>query len=381
MEDGTEVDLLFDVRHINQSGIGTYIVTQLPCLQDVFAEHGLALAVLANQASRPAVDERTRVVLSDPQDAPMYSMQEQKAWANALSATRPRAMWVPHYPFPVSLLAPANRGVRSFVTVHDTLHIMPREINDQPLPKRMYARTMLTLDARRATKIFTPSHATAKTLLAARPSARVLVTPLGLDEIWFEPVDPSLSPVQSPYIVYVGNTKWHKNLTVLLEAFEQVADSIPHKLVIAGGGEVVKTVDSRVDALASRRPDRIVISGRLDFSALRSLVAGADLLVMPSLHEGVGLPPLEAMASHTAVLSSRIPALEETCGDGADYFDPRDPRELAGLLRTYCGDAEARTALAERGFAHVTQRQSRISLPATAEAICAELAKSRGGLR
>jgi glycosyltransferase involved in cell wall biosynthesis len=379
--DGSGVDLLFDVRHINQSGIGTYITTELPYLQDAVAKHGLSLAVLANPSSRPTVRESTRVVLADPADAPMYSLQEQKAWANALSVTRPRAMWVPHYPYPVALLAPANRRVRSFVTVHDTLHIMSREINGQPLPKRMYARVMLTLDARRATKIFTPSHATAKTLLDARPSARVLVMPLAVDEIWFTPADPALSPVAGPYIVYVGNAKWHKNLTVLLEAFEQVVDAIPHKLVIAGGGESVRTVDGRVDQLAAQRPDRIVISGRLDFAALRSLVAGADLLVMPSLHEGVGLPPLEAMASHTAVLASRIPALAETCGDGAEYFDPRDPRELADLLGSYCCDSEARAKLAARGFAHVTERQSRIALPATSEAICNELGISPGGLR
>lgn len=375
------VDLLFDVRHINQSGIGTYIATELPYLQDTVAEYGLTLAVLANPDSCPAVRDATRVVLADPADAAMYSMGEQKAWANALSAVRPRAFWVPHYPYPLALLAPANRGVRGYVTVHDTLHIMPRRINDQPLPKRLYARLMLTLDARRSARIFTPSNSTAKTLLDARPSARVLVTPLGLDEIWFSPVDPALSPVAAPYIVYVGNAKWHKNLTVLLEAFEQLLPAIPHKLVIAGGGEAVRTVDGRVDALAAKNPDRVIISGRLDFAALRSLVAGADVLVMPSLHEGVGLPPLEAMASHTAVLASHIPALTETCGDGAEYFDPHDPRELAELLRKYCSDSEARAELAARGFAHVTARQSRISLTAASEAICAELGASRSGLR
>ncbi|MCV7217310.1 glycosyltransferase family 4 protein [Mycobacterium crocinum] len=381
MGEDTVVDLLFDVRHINQSGIGTYIKTELPHIQDTVAKYGLSLAVLANQASQPAVRESTRVVLADPADAGMYTGAEQKAWANALSATRPRALWVPHYPYPLALLAPANRGVRSFITIHDTLHIMARHINDQPLHKRLYARAMLALDARRATTIFTPSHATAKTLLDAQPSARVKVSPLGLDEIWFSPVDPALSPVAAPYIVYVGNAKWHKNLIVLLEAFDQVKSAIPHRLVIAGGGESVKTVDGRVEALAARSPDRVVISGRLEFTALRSLVAGADLLVMPSLHEGVGLPPLEAMASHTAVLSSHIPALLETCGDGAEYFDPHDPGELAGLIEKFCSDDDARTELAARGFAHVTARQARISLTATSEAICAELSASRGGLR
>lgn len=371
------VDILFDVRHINQSGIGTYIATELPYLQGTAAKFGLSLAVLANPGSEPPLREGTRVVSADPTDAPMYSLEEQKVWGRALRVTRPGAMWLPHYPYPFALVAPANRRTRCFVTVHDTLHILPRQISGQRLANRMYARTMLTLDARRCTKIFTPSHATANTLLAARPSAPVLVTPLAVDEIWFSPADPNRSPVEGRYILYVGNTKWHKNLTVLLQAFEQVVDSIPHKLVIAGGGESVRTVDERVDALAAKRPDRVVITGRLEFAALRSLVAGADLLVMPSLHEGVGLPPLEAMASHTAVLASNIPALAETCGDGADYFDPHDPRELADLISTYCRDDDARAALAARGSAHVRERQSRISFTAASEAICTELSSSR----
>ena len=98
---------------------------------------------------------------------------------------------------------------------------------------------------------------------------------------------------------------------------------------------------------------------------------------MPSLHEGVGLPPLEAMASHTAVLASKIPALRETCGDGAEYFDPHDPRELADLIATYCSDDEGRAELAARGFAHVRERQSRISFTEASEAICTELGSPR----
>ena len=117
--------------------------------------------------------------------------------------------------------------------------------------------------------------------------------------------------------------------------------------------------------------------GRLDFDALRSLIAGADLLVMPSLFEGAGLPPLEAMASHTAVLCSAIPVLRETCGDGADYFDPYDAQALASLLLRYCCDDDARAELAARGWSHVTQRQSQILFSAAPEKVCAELESSR----
>ncbi|MET0703705.1 MAG: glycosyltransferase family 1 protein [Mycobacterium sp.] len=368
---------MFDARHVRQSGIGTYISTELPYLEEVFAQQHLSLAVLVDQDKIPALRASTRVVLSQPANAPMYSRQEQQAWNAALKDVRPRAIWMPHYPFPFALLRPRNRRTKLFVTVHDALHIQDGRITGQNAGFRAYARTMLNLDVRKATTIFTPSHSTAAALREVAPSAPVTVTPLAVEKTWFNPVDASLSPVEGRYILYVGNTKWHKNLTVLFKAFGEVSQSIPQNLVVAGGGESVKNSDGRIDLLADDQADRVRIVGRVDFEALRAVIAGADLLVMPSLYEGVGLPPLEAMASHTAVLSSSIPSLQETCGDGAEYFDPHDHHALGALLRTYCNDDNARAALAARGWSQVNTRQSQISFTAAAEAICAELGLDR----
>ncbi|WP_431240849.1 glycosyltransferase family 4 protein [Mycolicibacterium aichiense] len=303
----------------------------------------------------------------------MYSLAEQKAWRHSLQEVRPRAMWVPHYPFPLALLEPSNRSVLPFVTVHDVLHLQPREISGQSRPRQLYARAMLNLDGRRARRIFTPSQATALALVAAVPSARVTVTPIPVSETWFTPVDSGLSPVRGRYILYIGNAKHHKNLPLLLNAYADVAGSIPQNLVIAGGGEAVRTTDSRVVELAAQDKDRVRVLGRLDFGALRALVVGADLLIMPSLFEGAGLPPIEAMASGTAVLCSRIQVLRETCGEGADYFDPYDPAELAALLRHYGRDDEALAGLAARGRSHVVKRQELISIASSVEIVCSEL--------
>jgi glycosyltransferase involved in cell wall biosynthesis len=368
---GTRVDLLFDARHIRQSGIGTYIGTLLPLLEETFAERGLNLTVLATGNAVPTVADTTRVLVSDPPDAGMYSLGEQRAWARALAGVRPRSLWVPHYPFPLAALR--HREMKLFVTVHDTLHLIPREISGHNAARRAYARAMIGLDLRHARTIFTPSEATAASLAARSPRARLVVTPIPVDDAWLTPVDPALSPVRDRYLLYVGNAKWHKNLPLLLEAYAEVADEIPQKLVIAGSGESPKNFDERVGGLAARQGDRVQLMGRLDFDVLRALVAGADLLVMPSLHEGAGLPPIEAMASHTAVLASDIPALRETCGDGADFFDPRDAHALAGLLRTYCRDDDARARLTERGWQHVTARQAKIAFGSAAEDVCREL--------
>ena len=374
---GAPVDVLFDARHIRQSGIGTYIKAQLPYLEQTLAERQLSLAILSDQDTVPPVCESTRVIFSRPCGAPMYSMQEQKAWDHALRITRPRAVWLPQYPYPLALFRSSNKRIQTFVTVHDTIHLLPRNISSQSRAHRMYARTMLNVDARMCRRIFTPSQATATSLIEVAPSAQVLVTPIPVDKSWFSPADLNLSPVHDPYILYVGNVKRHKNLPILLKAYLDVAQAIPHKLVIAGGGESLRTLDERIHELAADQGDRVHLTGRLDFDTLRSLVACADLLVMPSLHEGAGLPPLEAMASRTAVLSSNIPALKETCGDGAEYFDPHDHETLANLIRTFCRDDDARSGLAARGWSHVTKRQSQISLTAAVDAVCSELDFSR----
>ncbi len=367
------VDLLFDARHIRQSGIGTYIRTLLPHLESKLDRRGLSLAVLTDPQTQLQLRDSTAMVFSDPGDASMYGLAEQKAWRHGLNSVRPQAIWVPHYPFPLALLEPKNRSVLAFSTVHDTLHLQQQSLSDQSRARQMYARTMLNLDGRKCRRIFTPSQVTATSLVEAVPSAKVMVTPIPVEDVWFTPVDPGLSPVRSRYILYVGNAKRHKNLPLLLNVYAEIAAEIPQDLVIAGGGQTLRTQDERVGSLAAQDTDRIKILGRLDFEALRSLVAGADLLIMPSLWEGAGLPPLEAMASGTAVLSSSIPVLRETCGDGADYFDPYDQRELAALLRTYCRDDDARAGLAARGRSHVTLRQSQISFGDAVEAVCDEL--------
>lgn len=370
---GRSADLLFDARHVRQSGIGTYIRTQLPHLEHSAAVHGISLAVLGDPGSLPRLHPSTQVVPASPASAPMYSPREQSVWRSALAEVRPRALWLPHYPYPLARVLPANRHTLVYVTVHDTTQLLPWSVSGQSWARRTYARVMLNVDAVSCRMIFTPSQATADNVKAISRHPRVLVTPIPVDETWFSPVDAGLSPVSGRYVVYVGNSKRYKNLLLLMEAFSDLADKIPHTLVIAGGGASLRTMDDRVRDIAESNPDRIRLIGQLDFAALRALVAQAELLVMPSLHEGAGLPPLEAMASQTAVLSSNIPVLRETCGDGADYFNPHDRATLAQVMLSYCEDDAARTDLAARGYTHVMRRQRDIRATAAADAICDEL--------
>lgn len=124
----------------------------------------------------------------------MYSAAEQSAWRHAFEETRPRAVWLPHYPYPLARLLPGRRGMSLYVTVHDTIHLLPEAISGQSRARRAYARAMLKADAKGCRRIFTVSEATKVTLTEIEPSARVLVTPIPVDEVWLQPADPDLSP-------------------------------------------------------------------------------------------------------------------------------------------------------------------------------------------
>lgn len=126
-----------------------------PLLEEALARQGHTLAVLADRDNVPPVAETTTVVISEPSGAPMYSVAEQRAWNRAVQMTRPKAMWVPHYPFPFTLSRPANRRIVFFSTVHDDSHLLPENISGNGRARRMYARVMLAIVARRSAAIFT----------------------------------------------------------------------------------------------------------------------------------------------------------------------------------------------------------------------------------
>jgi glycosyltransferase involved in cell wall biosynthesis len=111
---------------------------------------------------------------------------------------------------------------------------------------------------------------------------------------------------------------------------------------ITGDREVVR----RAEAFG----DRVRFTGVLEEGQLRQFYAFADLLVFPSLYEGFGLPPLEAMAIGTPVASSSSASLPEVCGDAALYFDPRNVEEMADRIKEILKNPDLRKNLVKKGF-------------------------------
>jgi len=219
-------------------------------------------------------------------------------------------------------------------------------------PTRVKFQTVTRLAARSAQRIICPSQATAAdvcrryrvdpALVRVIPDAPALAR--GDASALAHPDDPA-----EPYVIAVGDLRAKKNLAALVHAFAVArrAGGMAHRLVLAGtdGGD-----GARLRALAGGEP--VIFTGYVDDARLDALIAGADLLVHPSLYEGFGLVVLEAMVRGTPVLAARATALPETGGEAAAYFEPGDPGDLARRLQELLADPGALAALAVAGRDH-----------------------------
>lgn len=161
--------------------------------------------------------------------------------------------------------------------------------------------------------------------------------------------------IKGPYVLYVGSLEPKKNLDYLLRAFAQVlADGTEVQLVLAGGGGGA-AYDISEALLAFGVAERTVVTGFLPEQYLPVAYAGASLFVYPSLYEGFGLPPLEAMASGVPVIVSRATSLPEVVGEAGLLVDPGDPGDLARQLQCLLHDQAERQRRVALGLQWVQQ--------------------------
>jgi len=167
-----------------------------------------------------------------------------------------------------------------------------------------------------------------------------------------------------PYILTSGMRGDYKNVLLLFRALAHLGSLRDQLAIVCCGGR--PTLEPELAALAANTPVKLV---RLDDAALQAAYTGAAALVYPSLYEGFGLPPLEAIACGTPVIAAPAPAVVEVCGDAAMYVAPRNPAGLARELARLLGDESLRAALAARGAA----RAARFSWTTMAATIAAFL--------
>lgn len=143
------------------------------------------------------------------------------------------------------------------------------------------------------------------------------------------------APYSFPYLLYVGTIKKHKGLHTLIEAYLSLADyGLPHKLVLVGVHEGLRTVDAALFDTIYAHQDRIVFAGRLTNQQLYTTMTHASVLVQPSVYEGFGLPPLEALFLNTQVVLSDIPVFKEIYGKlPVHFFASKNSKHLTDVLK------------------------------------------------
>lgn len=336
--------ITIDARWINTSGMGTYLRNTLPGVIAAFPDKQFCLLGDLSVLGTLKWTNRYHVRLVEAK-APMYSLAEQLELVRKIPKET-SLFWATHYNIPL-----LYRG-KMLVTVYDLFHLaMPDLVGG--LIKRLYAKIMFNAVRRRATAILTISRFTKDEFIRFTGEVKQPIFPihLGVAEDWFH-IPSTDRPYQRKYILFVGNVKPHKNLSALVKAFGSIYDKIPHDLVIVGKKEGFITGDEVVANEAARLGSRVQFTGYVDDEKLRQYFVHAEALVFPSLYEGFGLPPLEAMAAGCPVLASTAASLPEICGDAAVYFDPYRPEDIAVKIIEVLSDEVLRETMQERGYAH-----------------------------
>ena len=278
-----------------------------------------------------------------------FTLREQLQLPGQLRELSPDVL---HYPYTIMPLATPRPYV---LTVHDIIPLrFPQYFS---VGQRMLYRLFLKITLNSAACVICVSEVTRSELnsVLSVESDRLYVVHEGVSEEFQPCAADELARVRTryglpeDYLLYLGSNKPHKNLAALVDAYARV-HSAP-VLVLAGTEDPrYPEARCRVDSLNLEKRVRFVSS--IMEKDLPALYGGATAFLYPSIYEGFGLPPLEAMACGVPVVCSDIPSLRETTGDAALRFDPGNTDSIAASLERIVQDSKLRTVLKDRGFRH-----------------------------
>ncbi|MGQ9881101.1 MAG: glycosyltransferase family 4 protein [Armatimonadota bacterium] len=335
------------------TGIQHYIRALVPELvAQAVPVHEVVLYGEPSQLSLPA-DERVRWV---PAICPLRSGVQRVLWEQTVL---PRLLYrdeIDVFFSPAFILPIGWRGT-GVVTIHDlNFEVSPQTIH--PV-RRAYLRAITRRSARRARRVIAISRCAAGDIarLYSVPDSKIAVIPYGLDAS-FNPTDARrLEPMvreryrlPKEFLLFVGTLEPRKNLSRLLEAYVLASRrvSLPPLVLVGAPG----WRSERILALARQQgvEGQLHFAGYISRENLPGVYAAAQALLYPSLYEGFGLPPLEAMGCGTPVLASNVSAVPEVIGDAGVLINPYDVQEMAeGILRI-AQDETLRQRMVERGL-------------------------------
>ena len=334
-----------DVRKEWDGGIGRYIRNLMEGLlksEEVTELHAWA------KPDSGILRRGERKLISDAENAGLYRIYEQISLRKKVHQASVDLFHSPHYIVPFSLRIPL------IVTVHDIIHLVfPKNFLHQ-----WFARMQIGYAVRSARVIITPSAFSKNELARYFPGAEGKTIPI------LHGLEPAFSPnpiegeaeikqklnLPERYLFYVGNHKSHKNLGSLLEICREIfREDKEVVLCVTGekedeGGSLYKT------AVRLGVEQRLRFLGTLENDALRVFYRNALCFIFPSLYEGFGFPPLEAMACGTPVVAFRVASLPEVVGEGGILVPKGDMKGFYEAIQTLLKEDGMRRTWMEKGL-------------------------------
>ena len=350
--------IAIDIRRVNEFGIGTYIWNLVRNLSHVDKTNEYVLA-----GSDRNFQELGKL-------GPNFSRLHQDpvgSWGNyvsfpmALRKQQPDVVHIPHHDCP-----PLMPG-KLVLTIHDCVHVkFPPDNLSRIRRYELYRRTKRAVEV--ASQILAVSNSTRDDLvdIFELDARRIVVIHNALDERFAamsgaEDKKTVLERYQlhDPFILYSGRIRPHKNVHRLIEAFAVLKNELRHderyrnlKLIVIGD-ELSRHQYLRLTVVRSGVQQDVRFFGFVPAAILQVFYQSAALFAFPSLYEGFGLPPLEAMASSTPVLASNTSSLPEVLGDAALLVNPENVFEIARGMKSILLEDPLRERLVERGLKHI----------------------------
>lgn len=350
-----------------RAGIGRYTRGMIGALADLGSNHSFVLMVVGSDAEigesaawLPGLEIKDNF---EVKELPLPNRFWRVLWhrlgvpfpADLLTGT------VDVFHSPDYLLPPLRQG-KKVVTVHDLSFLRHPEAAEPSL--RAYLSTTVPRSVRKADLVLGDSESTRQDVieLLGIDGDRVEVVYPGVGQA-FRVIDDQqhlalvreLHGLDRPFVLNVGTLEPRKNLVTLLDAYAALRRrGLEHKLVIAGGrGWLYDGVFRRVEELSLEQD--VLFLGYVAEAHLPAIYGLADLLVFPSLYEGFGLPPLEAMACGTPVITSDSSSLPEVVGEAGLMVPAQDADALAEAIARVLADSGLREDLVKKGLSRSTQ--------------------------
>ncbi len=351
----------------NRRGFGRFARQVVRALADASSPHEFVVLVDRPSLDMVSVPEGMETIAVDVREAPSQAasasgrrgVRDLLAMGRAAAKARLDLMY---FPASYSFFPVWNVG-KVVVTLHDTLALAHPELVFSSWKGRVAWAVKEHAAVRWADRVVTVSKAARGDLIETFGLApgRVVVVSEAPDPVFGPRLDdPTSRAILSRYkidasrrfLLYVGGLSPHKNLPRLIEAFAGGAPDDVDLILVGDIGDVFLTHVPHLREVVTRHglDGRVNFTGFVPDDDLAHVYSRAYALIQPSLMEGFGLPPVEAMACGTPVLSSRAGSLPEVVGDAGIYFDPRDLGRMSVVIRNVFANQDARDALAKRAI-------------------------------